>query len=287
MDETMLRHARHRVNGVELAAVEAGPHDGPLAILLHGFPDFWWGWRHQIGPLAAAGYRVLVPDQRGYNTSSKPFGISQYRLDALVGDVVGLADALGHERFRLVGHDWGGIVAWGTALRHPGRVERLAVIDAPHPQVWSTVALRHPTQALRSTYVALFQLPFFPEMLLRAGGFAALSRALSGSARPGMFSPDDLERYRRAWSQPRALTAMLNWYRALRFPAPGLPSRVRPPALVIWGGRDSFLEPAMFRASLALCDRGESLFLEHATHWVHLEEAATVNAALRRFLGPA
>lgn len=204
------------VRGLTLSVAEAGPEDGPLTVLLHGFPETWWGWRHQIGPLAAAGLRVVAPDQRGYGLSSRPEGIAAYHLDRLADDVTGLADALGHDRFRLVGHDWGGLVAWWVAARHPDRLERLAILNAPHPDVFGAYARRHPTQALRSVYVGLFQLPGLPEALLRVGDCAALRRALTNSSRPGAFSPHDLDLYAAAWRRPGAITAMLNWYRALR-----------------------------------------------------------------------
>lgn len=279
-----LARARHRVNGVELHATEAGPDDGPLVILLHGFPDAWWTWRHQIGPLAEQGHRVLVPDLRGYNLSDKPPGVAAYGLDELVADVVGLADASGAATFRLVGHDWGGIVAWAVALRHPGRVERLAVLDAPHPGLGARRTLRHPTQALRSLYVGFFQIPRLPEVVLRARGFAVLRRALTASSPPGLFSPADLDRYAAAWAQPGALTAMLNYYRALRLaPNSGPPARVRPPTLLVWGGRDAFLGRHLFEESLALCDRGEGLLLDDTGHWVHLEAPDAVTAAMLRF----
>ena len=240
-DEAALRHGRHDTGAVTLHVVEAGPVDGPALILLHGFPDSWSGWRRQIGPLAAAGYRVVVPDGRGYGTSDKPEGIDAYRVPRLAGDVVGLADALGIDRFRLVGHDWGGVVAWATAALHPGRVERLAVLNAPHPDTWARYALTHPTQALRSAYVGLFQLPHLPEALLGAGRCRALRRALLDSSRPGTFSEAELDRRVAAWSEPGALTAMLNWYRALRHrPSRPLP-RIEAETLVLWGVEDRFL----------------------------------------------
>lgn len=282
--DTAWTHVHHRVNGITLHAVEAGPPDGPLVLLLHGFPEFWWGWRRQIGPLAAAGLRVVAPDLRGYNLSDKPPGIDAYAPDTLAADVLGLMDAYGRTKARVVGHDWGGIVAWWTAAKHPGRVERLAILNAPHPDAWSRRVRRSPGQALRSTYAALFQLPRLPELMLRADGFAALRRALTGSARPDAFRPGELDRYVEAWSQPGALTAMLNYYRALRRrPRAPLP-RIAPPALVLWGAHDVALQRALAREGLALCDRGGGVFLERATHWVHLEEPEAVNAALAAFM---
>ncbi|HEX8664175.1 MAG TPA: alpha/beta hydrolase [Beijerinckiaceae bacterium] len=281
-----LEPIRRRVGEVSLHAVEAGPPDGPLAILLHGFPEFWYGWRRQIGPLAAASLRVVAPDQRGYNLSDKPQGVESYAIGRLAADVVGLADALGRERFFLVGHDWGGMVAWRVAARHPDRVERLAILNAPHPRAFGPYARHHPGQALRSAYVGFFQLPFIPEAALRAGGFALLRQALLRSSRPGAFTPEDLARYEAAWREPGALTAMLNWYRAIRLrPArDGDEGRIRCPTLVIWGRRDSALESGLAEASAALCDDARIVWHDNATHWVQHEEPEAVSAALAGFL---
>lgn len=279
-----LRHGRRDVGGVSLHVVEAGPADGAPVLLLHGFPEFWWGWRHQIGALAGAGRRVIVPDQRGYGLSDKPDGIGAYRTDRLAADVVGLADALGLGRFALVGHDWGGVVAWTAAALNPGRVDRLCVMNAPHPDNWGPYALRHPSQALRSFYVGVFQLPRLPEAMLGGANFRALRRSLVESSRPGTFTPEDLDRYAEAWGRPGALTAMLNWYRALRFrPARALP-RVEPETLVLWGVQDRFLERGLAAEAAALC-RSARIRELRATHWVQAEEAEAVNAALVAFLG--
>jgi pimeloyl-ACP methyl ester carboxylesterase len=276
--------SRRAVNGVTHHVVEAGPADGPLVILLHGFPEFWWGWRRQIGALAAAGFRVIVPDQRGYNLSGKPRGIGAYDLDTLAADVVALAERCGHPTFRVVGHDWGGLVAWWAATRHPDRVERLCVLNAPHPEVFGPYARSHPSQMLKSAYVAWFQLPLLPEWSLARDGHGALRRALRGSSRRGTFSDADLAVYDGAWAQAGALTGMLNWYRALRRRPRATGARVAAPTLLVWGERDRFLERGLAQASLALCDRAEAAWFEDATHWVHLEEAEAVNRRLVAFL---
>lgn len=281
---TQLTRNKHHVNGVHLDVVEAGPADGPLVILLHGFPDFWWGWRQQLGPLAAQGFHVVAPDQRGYNQSDKPRGVAAYRIDTLAADVIALAHHYGHARFSLVGHDWGGLVAWWVAMCSPAVIDRLVIINAPHPEVWRYLIHHRARQALRSAYVAFFQLPWLPEWLLQARDFALLRRALTTSSRPHTFTPADLARYGKAWARPGALTAMLNYYRALRYKPNGAPVRIQPPTLLIWGQQDRFLDLAVAQASLALCDRGQVLFLDNATHWVHLEEAELVNNALGRFL---
>jgi pimeloyl-ACP methyl ester carboxylesterase len=275
---------RHRhINGVTLHCVEAGPEDGPLVILLHGFPEFWWGWRHQTGPLAEAGFRVLAPDQRGYNRSDKPEGRRAYDLDVLAADVIGLMDALGRERCCLVGHDWGGLVAWWTASRYPERIARLIAINAPHPDVAGPYMRSHPGQMLRSFYIGFFQIPRLPEILLSANEHRSLKDTLRRTSRPGTVSDADLTHYEGAWSQPGALTAMLNWYRALPL-KPRSPGKKLPmPVLVVWGRGDRFLESGLAEASLTLCENGRVRWFENATHWIHLEEPDALAAELIGF----
>jgi pimeloyl-ACP methyl ester carboxylesterase len=272
-------------NGITLHAAVAGPPDGKLVILLHGFPEFWYAWRGQIAPLAGAGLRILAPDQRGYNLSDKPTGVAAYGLDRLADDVLGLADALGRERFAVVGHDWGGVVAWHLAARNPERISRAVILNAPHRATLWRYARGHPKQLLKSWYTAFFQLPVLPELALRAGGSWVLRRVLRRSSRPGTFTGADLRHYREAWAQPGALTAMLNWYRASRHYAGSLPAtRIRVPVRVIWGGHDTFLDRGLAEAGIALCDRGEVFHRPNATHWVQHEEPDAVNRMLIDFL---
>ncbi|WP_352499247.1 MULTISPECIES: alpha/beta hydrolase [unclassified Mesorhizobium] len=164
--------------------------------------DFWIGWRRQIDALASAGFRVIVPDQRGYDTSDKPKAIREYTLPKLVGDVVAIADALGIGRFHLVGHDWGGIVAWAAGAKLPHRLERLVILNAPHPEVLLAHSLRSPTQFLRSSYAAFFQFPLLPEAVLGAGHSALLARALIKSSRTDAFTAEEIAEYRQAWERP-------------------------------------------------------------------------------------
>jgi pimeloyl-ACP methyl ester carboxylesterase len=273
------------LNGLSLHVVEAGPADGPLLILLHGFPEFWWAWRHQITPFADAGYHVVVPDQRGYNSSDAPQDSSAYRLNMLVDDVIALADYYGAETFCLAGHDWGGIVAWGVGASHAHRLTRLIIMDAPHPDLWVKDVLLHPSQAIRSTYVAFFQLPWLPEAVLGALDFVALSTMMASTAKPATFKPADLERYVAAWGHEGSLTGMLNYYRALRERTKSdSPARILCPTLVLWGEKDSFLEHYVALAALEQCDNGRLSIIQGATHWLHLEEPAKVNAAIMDFL---
>ncbi|MBW2527002.1 MAG: alpha/beta hydrolase [Deltaproteobacteria bacterium] len=280
---------RIRTNGIELDAILAGPADGPLCILLHGFPEFWYGWRAQIQPLADAGYRVLVPDQRGYNRSDKPRGIGAYRVSELARDVVGLIDAQGRERALLVGHDWGAMVCWWTALQHAERVDRMAVLNVPHPWVMAKTVATSLRQLQKSWYIGFFQIPELPERWLMQDDCAGLARSLRGSSRQGTFSDDDLQRYREAWTQPGAITSMIHWYRAaVRRPPRLSPDlRVQVPTLILWGAQDRFLSRDMVLPSLDLCDHGELRWFESATHWLQHEQPGEVSARLVEFFaGP-
>ncbi len=272
--------------GVTLHAVRTGPADGPPVVLLHGFPEFWYGWRHQLGPLAEAGFRVVAIDQRGYTTSSKPPHVADYGLDHLAADIAAAITALGAERARVVGHDWGGVVAWWLAVRHPERVERLAILNAPHPPTMSRALRRNPRQMLRSWYIFLLQIPGLPEWLHRRRNWAGLVAAMRSSSRPGTFTPADFDRYRAAWSQPGAYHAMINWYRALFRARPPLPAdvTVRVPTLVLWGAKDKFIGREIAEQSVAQCADGRLEFLEEATHWVQHEEPGRVNRRLIEFL---
>ncbi|MBX9791677.1 MAG: alpha/beta hydrolase [Pirellulales bacterium] len=281
-----LRESFVSTNGVSLHVVEAGPADGSPVILLHGFPEFWYGWRRQIDPLAAAGFRVVVPDQRGYNTSDKPRGVAAYNIDLLAADVIGLIDHLGVERAAVVGHDWGAAVIWWAAMRHPARIERAAVLNVPHPVVMRRELKRNFSQLRKSWYMFFFQLPRLPEWLLERKRCQPLVDSLAKTSRPGTFTPDELEHYRAAFLQPGAVTAMLNWYRAMiRTQTAKIESvRIRVPMLMLWGARDRFIGRELAQPSLELCDEGRLEFFEQATHWVQHEEAAGINAQLLQFL---
>ncbi len=284
---TQLEHRSILTNNVTLHVVQAGPESGPLVILLHGFPEFWYGWRHQFDFLAAAGYRVWAPDQRGYAQSEKPGGIAAYNVDQLAADVVGLIDAAGRERAILIGHDWGASVAWWTANKYPARLERLVILNVPHHSVMRRAMLQNRRQTLRSWYIFFFQLPWLPETLARAFSFAALTRLLTRTSRPGTFGPADLARYREAWAPRGALTAMINWYRAMmrRAAVMRLPSRrITVPTLMIWGTHDVALGRELAQPSIDLCDHGRLVFIEQAGHWVQHEEPERVNQLVGEFL---
>jgi pimeloyl-ACP methyl ester carboxylesterase len=267
-----------------LHAVAAGPNDGPVVVLLHGFPEFWYGWRRQIEPLAAAGFRVIVPDQRGYNLSSKPSGVAAYALAELVSDIFAIIDQLGQEKVFLAGHDWGAAVAWSAALLHPQRIAKLVVLNVPHPSVMRKFISRSPGQLFRSWYMFFFQIPWLPEALFSAFDFRVGSQALLRSSRLGTFTAEDLAQYRAAWSQPRAITSMINWYRALFRVGVKFPDKiVRVPTRILWGERDAFLMAEMAHESLRYCSSAELFTFANATHWLQHEEPARVSELLIDF----
>ncbi|HVX15282.1 MAG TPA: alpha/beta hydrolase [Pirellulales bacterium] len=282
----MIEHRYVSSNGLRFHVATAGPGDGQLIVLLHGFPECWYGWRHQIDPLAQAGFSVWAPDQRGYNLSDKPEGIEPYAVQNLAADVAGLIVAAGRERAIVVGHDWGGVVAWHLAAMMPEIVERAVILNVPHPAIMLRQLRRSLRQMLRSWYMGFFQVPWLPEVWLAFKRGWPLARALRRTSRPGTFSPEELEQYREAWSQPRAVASMVNWYRAaLRSSARQAPAtRIHVPTLLIWGARDRFLGREMARPSIDLCDNGRLEMIEEATHWVQHEEPQRVNQLILDFV---
>jgi pimeloyl-ACP methyl ester carboxylesterase len=279
-----LEHDFILTNGVRLHLVQSGPSDGPLVILLHGFPEFWYGWRHQIPFLANKGYRVWAPDQRGYNLSDKPNAIADYRLDILASDILGLMDAAGRKNAFLIGHDWGGAVVWRLASKFPDRIERAVILNVPHPAVMIRHLRHSPRQLLRSWYVFYFQLPWIPERLARIGNFAAVARALQKTSRPGTFDEADLARYREAWRQPHAFRGMLHWYRAARYRFEEINRPIETPTLLIWGVNDAFLSRHLAPESIGRCRDGKLVFLDEAGHFVQHEQPQRVNELIRDFL---
>ncbi|MCU0511628.1 MAG: alpha/beta hydrolase [Anaerolineae bacterium] len=281
-----------RTNGVTLHTITAGDEKGEPIVLLHGFPEYWYGWRNQIPYLAERGYHVIVPDQRGYNFSDKPGAVRDYRISTLAADIKGLIEALGYERVTLVGHDWGGAVAWWMATLYPEHLKKLIVLNIPYPTiVFDALRQFNLMQALRSWYIGFFQMPFVPEEVLKAFDYQGLANALQATARKGTFSDADMVQYRQAWSQPGALTAMLNWYRAALqarsrsdAPAPG-GTRITTPTLLLWGERDLALGSELAQPSIDLCDDGKVIFFPDASHWLQHEEVDAVNEHIHRFAG--
>ena len=271
--------------GVELFYVEQGPEDGPLVVLLHGFPEHWYGWRHTIGPLVEAGYRVVAPDMRGYDRSSKPDEVEAYRAERIGDDVAGLLDALGAERAIVVGHDWGGVAAWMFAMRHPTRLARLVVLNMPHParfaQAWGTFR-----QRVRSAYFYFFRLRRLAAFVYRRC-FAFPQRFMLWFFARRVPAWRELAPYARAALRPGAMKAMMSYYTALlrKGAADRIVAGVRPievPVRVIWGTKDPAFGEALATPDPAHVapEHFRLTRIEGAGHFLHLERPDEVNAAL-------
>jgi pimeloyl-ACP methyl ester carboxylesterase len=287
--DSSLRHGYAQVGDVRLHYAESGGGDR-LVVLLHGFPECWHSWRHQLTALGGH-FRVVAPDLRGYNLSDKPPHVSDYRIEKLVDDVTGLIRHLGARRAAVVGHDWGAAVAWAVAQRHPEYVSKLAALQVPPAAVWKkNISLR---QALKSWYMFFFQLPALPEWFIGRGDFAELGRMFRSTARPGTFSDTDVDFYRAALRRPGALTAAINYYRANVFSlfsgggegGRWAETRVGVPTLFIYGERDPFVIPETVRGVADFIDAPyREVRLARAGHWVQQEYQQEVNAALAGFL---
>ncbi|HRQ36525.1 MAG TPA: alpha/beta hydrolase [Chloroflexota bacterium] len=281
-----------QTNGMTLHVVMAGPADGPPIILLHGFPECWFGWHKQIPALAAQGFRVIVPDQRGYNLSDKPRSVAAYHLDELAKDVVGLMDALGYQDVYLAGHDWGAVVGWWLALYFPQRLRKLAILNVPFPTV-AVEAIRagNREQMRKSWYVLAFQLPWLAERGFRQQNVGEGRNILRRTSHKNTFTEAELMVYEHAWEKPGAVTAMLNWYRAnlrlfLTTPSPP-PGSVQTPTLMLWGEQDRALGKELAPPSIALCADGRLVLFPDASHWLQHDEAEAVNRRLAEFFQPA
>ncbi|XYI03850.1 alpha/beta fold hydrolase [Sorangium sp. So ce1128] len=288
LDESKLSHRFTERGGVRLHYVEAG--EGPLVVLLHGFPELWYSWRHQIPALVEAGYRVIAPDMRGYNLSDKPAGVAAYAIDELTADVAALIQqAAGAERAAaVVGHDWGAGVAWAFAMRYPALLERLAILNGPHP-ARLLAGFRTARQLRKSWYMFFFQLPKLPELLAQRNDYALFRASVQEDPRrPGAVTDEDLARYLEAWSRPGALTATINYYRALFRPSSlrdvGKPPRIDTPVLVIWGEHDRYLGAELATPDPELVPNARVARIPDASHFVHYDRPERVNQLLLEFL---
>lgn len=285
-------HRMVDVGAVRLHVAEARPQqeggitdpsaDVPLVVFLHGFPELWSSWRHQLRAFAASGFWAVAPDLRGYNESDKPTGVAAYEVEALAADVAGLIRALGRKSAIVVGHDWGGMVAWYVAQLHPSVVRKLAVLNIPHP-VRMAKALRRPEQRKKSSYMFFFQLPWIPERVIARNDFAYLWRMFGADG----FSKDDIRPYVEAMKTPGALTSALNFYRAAfrRGLAGRNPktARIDVPVLVVWGDRDRYLGKELADPPAELVPNARVVHIAGAPHWVQSRAPDEVNAALLEF----
>jgi epoxide hydrolase 4 len=285
-EELSVTHGEAQVGGgIRLHYVEAG--EGPLVVLLHGFPEFWYSWRNQIAPLAQAGYHVVAPDMRGYNLSDKPLGWRLYDGDRLAHDIAGLIRHFGVERAHVVGHDWGAAVAYSVAMRHAEMLESLSILNVPHPERM-LAGFRTWRQLRKSWYMFFFQIPGLPERLIARDDFSFAKRSLRADSREA-FSDADLERYVEAWSQPGALTGMINYYRAALRRSPRaaqsslVPIKTR--TLVIWGERDRHLGAELAEPLPQWVPNVRVERIPEATHWVQHDAPERVNELLVEFFG--
>jgi epoxide hydrolase 4 len=283
------RHELVEANGLRFHCVTAG--EGPLVVLLHGFPQFWYAWRRQI-PALAAQFKVVAPDLRGYGDTDKPPRVADYRTGVLAADVAALVKAFGHEKAHIVGHDWGGGVAWTTALQHAQVVDRLAVLNCPHPLLFARALRSNFRQLRRSWYMFFFQLPVVPELVFRLWPRAVIERTFRGmTVRKNTFDDEDLRQFREELEKPGALTAAINYYRAAfrNFSAmrdfERQPKTIAAPTILIWAENDAALgkeltygmEP-LFSGSLRIH------YVPNCSHWVNEEQPELVNRLLIGFL---
>ncbi len=296
-DHDIVIHVEHRyaeVNGIRMHYVTAGA--GQLVLFAHGFPEFWYEWRRQLAEFGRD-HQAVAPDLRGYNLTSKPVGVEQYRVKLLIEDLRGLAAHLGAERFVLVAHDWGGAVAWAFALAHPELLEKLVIINAPHPGIFAREVHSNPAQQHASQYMRMFCTLEAEEILSRDDYKTLIDMALGHGLKRGYFDNADKQAYIEAWSQPGALTGGLNYYRASRLipPPPGTPIgseleldvealTVHVPTLVIWGDRDTALLPGNLEGLEQFVPDLTIRRIPDANHWVVHQKPELVNQYIREFL---
>ena len=292
---TMIKHEYADVNGVRLHYATTGK--GKLIMFVHGFPEFWYEWKDQLAEFGKD-YKAVAPDMRGYNLSSKPAELEQYQVKYLVEDLRALAEKLGHKKFILVAHDWGGAVAWSFAIAHPEYLEKLVIINAPHPGVFARELRENPDQQKASQYMLFFRSPG-AEAALSANNYSLLTQNILGELiKKGIFTEEDKKAYIEAWSQPGALTGGLNYYRAARVGPPsgdenkdggsfaaGLPSLdVKVPTLVIWGEKDTALLTGNLNGLDKYVPNLTIKRIPDGTHWVIHEQPALVNRYIREFI---
>jgi len=280
-----LESERVPTNGIHLHVVMAGPKDGPPVVLLHGYPEFWWGWSRQIAQLSRAGFRVIVPDQRGYDRSDKPVGVEAYRIENLELDIIGLITQLGYDKVNLAGHDWGGVVAWRLAIDYPDRFRKLVIFNMGHPLAFRDAEATAPQQKTISWYRTFFQLPVIPEAVGRFNNWSLLEKSLRNTSRPGTFPDDEMVYYKAAWDHDGAMHSMVNWYRAgFRFMRdPTGDGMVRVPTRIVWGMKEAFMESRVARLSVPHCAEASVVEVPDAGHWLLHEEPELTSRQMIEF----
>eukprot|EP00331_Platyophrya_macrostoma_P001896 CAMPEP_0176424766 /NCGR_PEP_ID=MMETSP0127-20121128/11020_1 /TAXON_ID=938130 /ORGANISM="Platyophrya macrostoma, Strain WH" /LENGTH=354 /DNA_ID=CAMNT_0017805861 /DNA_START=45 /DNA_END=1109 /DNA_ORIENTATION=- len=283
---TPLRFERVPTNGIRLHTVIAGDPSKPLVILLHGFPEFWKAWENQIDELVAAGYYVMVPDQRGYNLSPKPKNIGDYKMTQLANDVLGLIEYAGKEKAYLAGHDWGALVSWYLITQRPEKFYKAVIVSAPHSNAAAKLMKTDPDQRKRLGYMKLFMLPFIPQYKLAKNNFQYLEETLLKTSNPGTFSSEDFRAYKLSWCDRGTINCLMNWYRTIIF----RPTRfakgktgAKIPVKIIWGAKDHALKKELAEESLKYCENGSLDVIEDASHWVLHEQPRKVSKLIIDF----
>jgi pimeloyl-ACP methyl ester carboxylesterase len=288
----MFKHEYADVNNIRLHYVTAGK--GKLIMFLHGFPEFWYEWKNQLVEFGQD-YQVVAPDMRGYNLSSRPADVEQYRMRYLVEDIRALAEHLGRKKFVLVGHDWGGGVAWAFAMRQPDYLEKLIIINAPHPITFLRELRDNPAQRKASQYILVHRTPDAEEIISRDSYAVLVSSLLEDGLKQGYFTDEDRKEYIEAWSQPGALTGGLNYYRAAHLgPFTGESDEiidadptllvVKVPTLVIWGEKDRWLLAGNLEGLEKYVSNLTVKRIPGSSHWVIHEKPSLVNAYIREFI---
>jgi len=272
-------------NGISLETRVAGPENGEVVILLHGFPECWATWKHQIPVLAEAGYRVYVPNQRGYGHSSKPKAVSAYHVDRLIEDVDAIRKFSGAEKIHLVGHDWGAIIAWWYAIHMGDNINSLSVLNVPHPEVFLNSLKANPLQVLKSWYMFFFQIPWLPEKMISLFNYMTFRKVLTLTSNKGSYQPEDIKTLLEHWRIPGAMTGMVNYYRSVirTMPHPKGDGQVHCPTQILWGEQDLALTLPMASKSLDYTSRARLFTYPDATHWLAHDKPEEVNSRLIEF----
>lgn len=274
-------------NGIRMHYVTEG--EGEPLLLLHGFPQFWYAWRHQI-PVLSKHFKLIVPDLRGYGQTDRPPHIADYNIDLLGKDIVSLIQALGYKKAHIVGHDWGGAIAWHLALEHPDVIHKLIILNCPHPRIFSKALRSNFSQMRKSWYIAFFQLPYIPELLFKLFGRKMVKDAMRGSAiKKEAFTDEDINIYYNELMKPGAFSAALNYYRAamrtIVCSKPSSTKMISTPTLVIWAENDIALGKELSYGMERLFSGPFMLsYVPHCSHWVNEEQPEKVNELIISFL---
>ncbi len=281
--ESTWQHEYITSNGIKLHYVTQG--EGDLMLMLHGFPEFWYSWRYQI-PEFAKNHKVVALDLRGYNDSDKPQETSAYVMDEFIKDIEGVISGLGYDKCTLVAHDWGGAIAWSFAYTYPDMLEKLIILNLPHPAKFAK-GLRTLQQLLRSWYIFFFQLPFLPELFIKSQNYKFIETAIKGMAvDKSVFTQANIDAYKEAASKPGALTAMVNYYRNIFKPV--FFNRkwgvLEVPTLMIWGENDTALGKELTYGTEAYVKDLQIHYIPNCSHWIQQEQPALLNQYMQDFL---